>query len=61
MKVTVVIPTYNEAENVKPMSEALLELGLPKLDVLIVDDESPDGTGRIADELSAEHPDRDRR
>jgi dolichol-phosphate mannosyltransferase len=58
MKVTVVIPTYNEAENVRPMSEALLELGLPKLDVLIVDDESPDGTGRIADELSAEHPDR---
>jgi dolichol-phosphate mannosyltransferase len=37
------------------MAEALLGLGIPGLDVLIVDDESPDGTGRIADELAAEH------
>jgi dolichol-phosphate mannosyltransferase len=40
------------------MAQALFDLGLPDLDVLIVDDESPDGTGRIADELAAQHPDR---
>jgi dolichol-phosphate mannosyltransferase len=38
------------------MAEALFDLGLPGLDMLIVDDESPDGTGRIADELAARHP-----
>ena len=44
-KLTVVIPTYNEADNVRPMTEALFALGLPNLDILVVDDESPDGTG----------------
>ncbi len=58
MKVTVVIPTYNEAENVAPMAEALWGLGLPDLDVLIVDDMSPDGTGEIADRLAQENPGR---
>jgi len=58
VELTIVIPTYNEAENVGPMTEALFGLGIPALDILIVDDESPDGTGRIADELAARHPDR---
>ena len=58
MQLTVVTPTYNEAENVRPMAEALLDLGIPTLDILIVDDESPDGTGRIADELTVQHPGR---
>jgi len=58
LKLTVVIPTYNEADNVGPMAQALFDLGLPDLDVLIVDDESPDGTGRIAGELAAQHPGR---
>ena len=58
MKLTVVIPTYNEAENVRSMTEALLDLGISTLNILIVDDESPDGTGLIADELSIQHPDR---
>ena len=58
MKLTVVIPTYNEAENVVPMTDALLGLGISALDILIVDDESPDGTGRIADELAVQHPGR---
>lgn len=38
------------------MTEALLALNLPDLDILIVDDESPDGTGRVADQLTVEHP-----
>lgn len=56
MKTTVVLPTYNEAENIGPMVQALLDLGIPDLSVLVVDDASPDGTGEIADRLAAEHP-----
>jgi dolichol-phosphate mannosyltransferase len=53
---TVVIPTYDEAENVRPMTAALLALNIPALEILFVDDESPDGTGQIADELAAQYP-----
>ena len=52
MKVTFVIPTYNEAENLPRLVSALFDLPLPELSLLIVDDNSPDGTGRIADELA---------
>jgi dolichol-phosphate mannosyltransferase len=58
MKVVVVIPTYNEASNLRPLLEALWALPFPGLQVLVVDDESPDGTGRLADELAARTPDR---
>jgi len=58
VKLTVVIPTYNEAENVGPMTMTLLALDIPALGILIVDDESPDGTGLIADELATQHPGR---
>ena len=44
----VVLPTYNEAENVEPIVGAVLD-ALPGARVLIVDDGSPDGTGAIAD------------
>ncbi len=54
MKTTVVIPTYNEADNLRAISSALLQLPISDLDVLVVDDESPDGTGALADELSRE-------
>ena len=52
----VVLATYNEAENIRPMVEALLGLGIAGLDILVVDDNSPDGTGETADELAAQHP-----
>lgn len=58
MNVTVVIPTYNEAANLAPMAEALLALQVPGLRLLVVDDGSPDGTGRLADELAATSPGR---
>ncbi len=51
MHITSVIPTYNEAENLPQLVSALFTLPLD-LHVLIVDDNSPDGTGRIADELA---------
>ena len=51
VNVTVVIPTYNEADNLPAIAEAILALPLPDLTLLIVDDDSPDGTGRIADDL----------
>jgi dolichol-phosphate mannosyltransferase len=55
-RITVIIPTYNEAENLSKLVSALLSLPLPGLRLLIVDDDSPDGTGRIADKLVGEYP-----
>lgn len=57
MSITIVLPTYNEAENLPRLVSALLSLPLD-LSVLVVDDHSPDGTGRIADALSQGHPGR---
>ena len=51
MKALVIIPTYNERENIEAIVPAVLEKD-PSLHVLIVDDNSPDGTGRIADSMS---------
>lgn len=52
MKITVVIPTYNERENIEKLCESILSQDA-RLYVLIVDDNSPDGTGEIADRLAA--------
>jgi dolichol-phosphate mannosyltransferase len=53
--VWVIVPTYNEADNVRPITAGILE-ALPAATVLVVDDGSPDGTGQIADELAAADP-----
>jgi dolichol-phosphate mannosyltransferase len=58
LQVTVIVPTYNEAENLPRLVSALFALPLPNLNLLVVDDNSPDGTGRLADELAASHPGR---
>ncbi|MGO8703655.1 MAG: polyprenol monophosphomannose synthase [Candidatus Brocadiia bacterium] len=51
MKPAVMLPTYNEAENLRKITEGILRAA-PEMTVVIVDDESPDGTGRVADELA---------
>lgn len=52
-RISVVIPTYNEADNVQAMADALFATGFEQLQLVIVDDNSPDGTGAIADELAS--------
>ncbi len=56
MKLIIVIPTYNEANNLPKMAEALWSLPFKDRHLIIVDDNSPDGTGEIANQLSAAHP-----
>ena len=55
MKALIVIPTYNERENLRPLLSQVFAQGLPT-EVLIIDDNSPDGTGAMADELAAADP-----
>ncbi|MEW1859424.1 polyprenol monophosphomannose synthase [Streptomyces sp. NBC_00669] len=54
-RVLVIIPTYNEAENVRPIVKRV-RASVPEADILIADDNSPDGTGKLADELAADDP-----
>ena len=49
----VVVPTYNERENLPALAEAVLKLPVAALRLLVVDDNSPDGTGALADNLAA--------
>ena len=51
-RVLVIIPTYNEAENLRLITERVRR-SVPSVDILVADDNSPDGTGAIADELAA--------
>lgn len=51
----VCLPTYDEKENVVPITEAILA-ATPDVDVLIIDDNSPDGTGKLADGIAAREP-----
>jgi dolichol-phosphate mannosyltransferase len=53
MEVLVIVPTYNEVENLPRLVETLLSLEL-NLGILVVDDNSPDGTGDLADKLAAD-------
>ena len=55
MIITVIIPTYNEAENLPKLAEEILNLPLPDVRMLVVDDNSPDGTGQVADALATRY------
>ena len=58
MKITTIIPTYNEAENIPRLLEILFGLPLDDFNVLVIDDNSRDGTGQIVDELVNKYPGR---
>ena len=57
-KTLVIIPTYNEAENLPKITSALFALKIDDLEILDIDDASPDGTGQVADQLVLEYPQR---
>ncbi len=54
-RLLVSLATYNEKDNLRPLVQTIREFA-PSADVLVIDDNSPDGTGKIADELKAELP-----
>jgi len=56
MKKYIIIPTYNEAKNLSPLIKEIFSLNIPQLNIIIVDDSSPDGTGKIAEKLSQQYP-----
>ncbi len=56
MKIVVVVPTYNEAENLPAIVAELIALDIKGLYLLIVDDASPDGTGEVAEQLAERYP-----
>ncbi|MBI4114672.1 MAG: polyprenol monophosphomannose synthase [Candidatus Niyogibacteria bacterium] len=55
-RVCIITPTYNERENVKALIEQVLALGIANMRIVVIDDNSPDGTGKIAEELARKHP-----
>lgn len=56
MRTLIVIPTYNEIENIAPLLEAVLQRTPAEVEILVVDDGSPDGTGRLVDEVATRQP-----
>ncbi|MGB9213382.1 MAG: glycosyltransferase, partial [Halobacteriota archaeon] len=54
MQVSVIVPTYNEKENIESLATQLLALPT-SVRIIVVDDNSPDGTGEIADRLAMEN------
>ncbi len=58
VKTFIVVPTYNEKDNLPILVESLFKLDIEDLHILIVDDNSPDGTGEIANEIKEKIPDR---
>ena len=55
LKALVIVPTFNERENLPPLIDRLMKLP-SVVEVLVVDDNSPDGTGKLADEIAAKNP-----
>jgi dolichol-phosphate mannosyltransferase len=53
---TIILPTFNERENITPLIEGILANVVPPPEILVVDDDSPDGTWQIVEELAREHP-----
>ncbi len=56
MKIWIVMPTFNERENLPLIAQAILDLRIRDLGILNVDDDSPDGTGKVAERIKQDHP-----
>ncbi|HUP56346.1 MAG TPA: polyprenol monophosphomannose synthase [Bdellovibrionota bacterium] len=56
MRALIVVPTYNEIENIQPITEAILRVTPKDVEILVVDDGSPDGTGELVDSLAKNEP-----
>jgi len=56
MKTFIIIPTYNEKENIEKLIREIFSLKIPDLNILVVDDNSPDGTASLVANLKAEYP-----
>lgn len=56
MRALIIVPTYNEIENLQTLAQAVMGVVPSFVDLLIVDDNSPDGTGKLADSLSQKNP-----
>lgn len=56
MKTIIIIPTYNERENIAELVERIFKLNIPDLEIIFVDDNSPDGTGDLISQFSQKHP-----
>ena len=58
MKITIIMPTYNEAENLPDLVEKIISLQNSDISLLFIDDDSPDGTGQVAEDLGKKYPGR---
>lgn len=58
MKTTIIMPTYNEAENLPGLVEKIMSLPESNINLLFIDDNSPDGTGQVAEDLGKKYPGR---
>jgi dolichol-phosphate mannosyltransferase len=56
MKIAVIIPTYNEKENIQRLIKTIFDLQISDLEIIIVDDNSPDGTAKIVEKLTTGNP-----
>jgi len=56
MKKYIIIPTYNEAENIEKLVQQIFNLNILELNIIIVDDNSSDGTGQLVDKLTQQYP-----
>lgn len=55
MKISIILPTYNEKDNLKNLADKIFSLNIPNLNLVVIDDNSPDGTAKIASELAQKY------
>ena len=56
MKICLIIPTYNEKENIVKLIKQIFDLKINGLEIIVIDDNSPDGSGFMVDQLTKKYP-----